>query len=427
MGFTINIGDCRTVLETMGECSVDAVVTDPPYELGFMGKSWDKAGVSYEPATWSAVHRVLKPGGHLLAFGGSRTFHRIAVAIEDAGFEIRDTISWLYGSGFPKSHDIGKAVNAQQKLGGCSVQLRREAAMGANYTPSEVVGQRGTATVYSAPSSKPVEYMEAPTEDAVKWSGWGTALKPAWEPVIVARKRPIGTIAENVLAHQTGAMNIEACRIPATDGYEKMWDKPMSTNISAPGGANFNSGTGVQHVVDLSHKKPSGRWPANVILDEDSARMIDEQAGSRGGGYGVRGGANRTDGDIFSGLGATGEVVGYGDSGGPSRFFYCPKASKSERNFGVPQPDFDTKEFGKHRYANFHPTVKPIELMRYLCRLVTPTGGVVLDPFMGSGSTGCAALMEGFSFIGVEREEAYAEIARNRLEVYSAQQLPMGV
>lgn len=281
--------DCLEALKNLPDNSVDSVVTDPPYGLSFMGKKWDYDVPSEE--IWAECLRVLKPGGHLLAFAGTRTQHRMAVRIEDAGFEIRDMIAWVYGSGFPKSHNLKD-----------------------------------------------------------QWQGWGTALKPALEPITVARKPLIGTVAENVLAHGTGALNIDGCRV-GTDTI-KTCAKPKGSSFSSVGNAQGFNG------CEESHH--TGRWPANLIHDgsEEVLALAGEQA----------------------------------------RFFYCPKASKKDRDDG-----------------NTHPTVKPTDLMRYLCRLVTPPNGTVLDPFMGSGSTGKAAMLEGFNFIGIEREAEYIEIAKARI------------
>ncbi len=292
-------GNCLDILRTMPDCSIDAVVTDPPYGLSFMGKRWDYDVPSTE--IWAECLRVLKPGGYLLAFAGTRTQHRMAVRIEDAGFEIRDMLAWMYGSGFPKSHNLD--------------------------------GEH---------------------------QGWGTALKPAMEPITMARKPFKATVAQNVQEWGTGAINIDGCRIPCDDGFEKAWDNPVSTNISAKGGTYISEG--IQHQVDLSEYKPSGRWPANVLHDgsPDVVRTIGED----------------------------------------SRFFYCSKSSSEDRNDGC---------------DNNHPTVKPTDLMRYLCRMVTPTGGIVLDPFTGSGSTGRGAVLEGFRFIGCEMDADYIEIAKARI------------
>lgn len=338
---TLYVGDCREVLASLSECSVDAVVTDPPYELGFMGKSWDSAGVSFSPETWAAVLRVLKPGGYLLAFGGSRTFHRIAVAIEDAGFEVRDTLSWLYGTGFPKSLNLG--------------------------------------------------------------DGRGTALKPAWEPIILARKPLAGTVAANVQAHGTGALNIDGCRI-ATDEVIPPFGSPKKSSGGIMNGTDAARPAFIQNI--------SGRWPANVVLDEEAAAALDAQTGTLKSGSmkaGVYAGRKSTVYSPDAGRPLAADIVG--SEGGASRFFYVAKASRSERELGG--------------VRNIHPTVKPVELMRWLVRLVTPPGGAVLDPFTGSGSTGVATLREGVAFVGIEQSAEYAEIARGRI-THAAATSPRG-
>jgi site-specific DNA-methyltransferase (adenine-specific) len=288
----LRLGDCLEVLRSMEDNSVDSIVTDPPYGISMMGKQWDYDVPSVD--IWTECLRVLKPGGHLLAFAGTRTQHRMAVNIEDAGFNIRDMIAWLYGSGFPKSHNIGK------KLEG--------------------------------------------------WNGWGTALKPALEPITVARKPFKGNVANNVLEHGTGAINIDECRVHGPDA--------LAGRKRHGGGIAANHSSYV--LPDSDHESPAGRWPANLM--HDGSDEVTEL---------------------------------FGDA---ARFFYCAKANKKDREDG-----------------NSHPTVKPTDLMAYLCRLVTPPEGIVLDPFMGSGSTGKAAVREGFSFIGIEREDEYHAIALDRI------------
>lgn len=351
-GWQVHHGSCLDVLPTLPDNSVDSIVTDPPYELGFMGKKWDSTGVAFNSEVWLECLRVLKPGGHLLAFGGSRTWHRIAVAIEDAGFEVRDSIAWLYGSGFPKSLDISKAIDKV-------------------------------------------------SDEAKQWQGWGTALKPAFEPVVVARKPLTGTVAANVLEWGTGGLNIDGTRI-GTDGGTKKIDPDKSSASQNAFGTGLNGGT----VADLN----AGRWPANVMLDEFTAALVDEQSGvskSQSGTFTITrssGSWDRQDKGMFD-AGRSSTFEGYGDSGGASRFFYVAKANKRDRNEGL-------DESGA---KNFHPTVKPTDLMRQLVRLVTPPGGTVLDPFTGSGSTGKAAILEGFNFIGIEITEDYLPIIEGRL------------
>jgi site-specific DNA-methyltransferase (adenine-specific) len=331
----------------MGQASVDAVVTDPPYELGFMGKSWDATGVAYKVEVWKECLRVLKPGGHLLAFGGSRTYHRLACAVEDAGFEIRDQIMWVYGSGFPKSLNVGKA-----------------------------------------------------TDSAHKWIGWGTALKPAHEPIVVARKPLEGTVAENVLKHGTGAINIDGCRVSFVSDEDRH-ESTAKNQHEDFGTKPTNTVYGDYSMVQPSNYNPPGRWPANFIHD---------------------------------GSGEVLELFPNDSTISAARFFYCAKASRGERDAGCDALDHLSAGQCTNRQdgsaglnspragagctsgaRNNHPTVKPIALMRYLVRLVTPPGGLVLDPFTGSGTTGVAALREGMAFVGCEQSEDYIKIATARL------------
>ena len=441
---TLHLGDCRDVLATMGDATVDAIVCDPPYELGFMGKAWDASGIAYDVTVWTQCLRVLKPGGHLIAFGGSRTYHRLAVAIEDAGFEIRDQIQWIYGSGFPKSLDVSKAMDKQRHDRSQVLEVTawirsaRDASGLSNAQIDAAFGFAGMAGHWTSSLSQPSvptldqipvlldlfdmtlndvpydvrtliwtlngrkgqpgeawhqrevitekrtdmfgEYevedvrtmvnpkearlgmplqknanhqvaITAPSTDLAKqWHGWGTALKPAHEPAVLARKPLRGTVADTVAQWGTGALNIEGTRI--TD---------------------------------------AGRWPSNVILDEEAASLLGE----------------------------------------PSRFFYVAKASKAEREAGLDGVEAvrsadrikddgvggdNPRNRSNQPRANHHPTVKPLALMRYLVRMVTPPGGVVLDPFMGSGSTGCAAVREGFDFVGIDLTPEYVAIAQKRID-----------
>jgi len=330
---TLHLGDCLEVLRGMPDCSVDAVVTDPPYGLSFMGKKWDYDVPSVE--VWAECLRVLKPGGHLLAFAGTRTQHRMAVRIEDAGFEIRDMIAWVYGSGFPKSHNLKD-----------------------------------------------------------EWQGWGTALKPALEPITVARKPLTGTVAANVLEHGTGALNIEGCRVGDEVRVAAFTSlAPCHGNaLGAAGTAQTRRGT------QGEPKTYAGRWPANLIHSGEPEVLAGFPQAKSGGNVKGSEPSSVTDG-IYGEFDGRVPFSGYADTGSAARFFYCAKASKSDRGA-----------------ENAHPTVKPTDLMRYLCRLVTPPGGTVLDPFMGSGSTGKAALLEGFKFVGIERDPAYFEIANARIK-----------
>jgi len=354
-------------MRELPDCSVDAIVTDPPYGLSFMGKKWDYDVPSVE--IWAECLRVLKPGGHLLAFAGTRTQHRMAVRIEDAGFEIRDMIAWVYGSGFPKSHNL--------------------------------------------------------KDD---WQGWGTALKPALEPITVARKPFPGTVAANVLAHGTGGLNVDGCRVGKESTKRSCNDVGASSsfNMAATGHKRTNG-------------SEAGRWPANLIHDgsEEVVGLFPQTASA--GHYTKSLSKPEGSKQIF------GSVIGQqtrsntyaGDNGSAARFFYCAKASKKDRDEGL--EGFATKQsvggggsigdyladvdsasgkFGSEKAPakNFHPTVKPTDLMRYLCRLITPPDGVILDPFMGSGSTGKAAKLEGFDFIGIELNPEYFAIAEARID-----------
>ena len=411
-------GDCIEEMQKLIDdgVQVDSVVTDPPYELGFMGRSWDSTGIAFQKETWELAYKLLKPGGHLLAFSASRNYHRMAVAIEDVGFEIRDQMMWLYGSGFPKSMNVGKAFD--KKLGNS------------------------------------------------EWEGWGTALKPAHEPIVMARK-PLSekSIVDNVLKHGTGAINIDECRVEGNDAKypdtnpdfkdigkqskeaigidklsfgqtenakrKKVVRKPRNESGVWTDGNSGMKAEGTQY----ADADPKGRFPANIMHDgSDVVQDIfpDTKAGSYKGDGSKSGGIwNKS----------TGKPAGreYGDEGSAARYFYCPKVSKSERNKGLDNFKIEkTKggggtsnntwyeddvnaasgKFGSEKAPskNIHPTVKPQKLMQYLCRMVTPKGGIVLDMFMGSGSTGMAAKDEGFDFIGIEKEKEYFKIAEARIE-----------
>lgn len=413
-------GNNLETLKKIADNSVDSIVTDPPYGLNFMGKKWDYDVPSIE--LWKECFRVLKHGGHLLSFGGTRTYHRLVVNIEDAGFEIRDCIQWLYGSGFPKSTDVSKRID---KEAGAEREVLGESENNRDRSKHEYnsVGNVGSAAIITAPS----------TDSVKQWQGWGTALKPANEPICVARK-PLEkglTVAENVLKYGTGAINIDVCRVSMTDEDRKAVqakaNKKDTTNNIIEGYGNNTATHG-----DWSMSK--GRWPANIILDEVAAELLDAQSGVlKSGSISKDTYANmegrRTE---FHTLGKqySREVKPFvGDSGGASRFFYVAKASKSERNKGLegmPLVESGIKndsgrgfsESDPHKKIlnqNFHPTVKPIKLMQYLIKLVTPPNGIVLDPFMGSGSTGVAAKELGFNFVGCELSPEYFEIAEKRI------------
>lgn len=376
------LGDCLEVLKTLPDASVDAIITDPPYGLSFMGKKWDYDVPSVE--VWAECLRVLKPGGHLLAFAGTRTQHRMAVRIEDAGFEIRDMIAWVYGSGFPKSLDVSKAID--KAAGATPIDL----GVSPNWRESKRDRERnGSMEVRGENAGR----LTAPaTPEAQQWQGWGTALKPALEPITVARKPFTGTVAANVLDHGTGALNIDGCRIAHAEECRMM--APSQANIDNPSEKHRQAG----RREAVLEPKPSGRWPANLIHDgSDEVVALFPQSLSRPNAYGKT--HERSDSVGFGVASWNKSGPNYQDTdASAARFFYCAKASKADRSEG-----------------NTHPTVKPTDLMRYLCRLVTPPGGIVLDPFMGSGSTGKAALLEGFQFIGIERDPKYFAIAQARV------------
>jgi site-specific DNA-methyltransferase (adenine-specific) len=384
-GVRVYHGDCRDIMEgQLADNSVDSIVTDPPYELGFMGKKWDDTGIAYNCEVWENAYRVLKPGGHLLAFGGTRTWHRLAVAIEDAGFEIRDSIAWQYGSGFPKSLDVSKAID--KRAGAERVKVPATGGLHKNANLNDDGWTKIGADNATMDSNIPA------TPAAEQWQGWGTALKPAHEPIVVARKPLIGTVAENVLTHGTGALNIDGCRI-GTDGGTTKGNPPKGQSNGIYG----NGLNGACDVVPLN----AGRWPANVILDESQAAELDNQSGVQRDGVAVR--RNGVGGGHIGPPGA--KVVGtpdhgYGGQGGASRFFYVAKAGKKER------PNVD---------GVAHPTVKPIALMRYLVRLVTPPGGTVLEPFAGSGTTVEACILEGFDCIAIEMTDDYLPLIAERV------------
>ena len=444
---TLYHGDCREVLHELPDASIDSVVTDPPYELAFMGKGWDATGIAYDVDLWRECLRVLKPGGHILAFGGSRTWHRLACAIEDAGFEIRDSIAWLYGSGFPKSLDVGKAIDKESganrerqfeftawmrstgitakqideatgtRMGGHYLTAASQPAIATadlfdklrphlpdvperierlvaertgiewtDYAKREIIQERtmtqggGTSLQLRMGELREVRAdITAPaTPDAQRWDGWGTALKPAFEPIVVARKPLAGTVAQNVLTHGTGALNIAACRVGDEVITSSRWtgrDARRHEHGTRP--SNYGGGDR----VPTTH---AGRWPANVVLDESQAEALDEQSGTS------RSSIRRP-------------------SDKASRFFYVAKAPKSER------PKVD---------GIAHPTVKPLALMQWLIRLVTTPGGTILDPFAGSGTTIEAALREGVTVIGIEREADYLPLILQRIE-REAKYLPL--
>ena len=426
--YELHHGDCRDVMATMPDNSVDAIVTDPPYGLSFMGKGWDH-GVPGEEF-WAEALRVAKPGAHLLAFGGTRTFHRLACAIEDAGWEIRDTVGWIYGSGFPKSLDVSKAIDkvagAEREVVGIGLHVARR--------HSQPFGQGAKQDV-----CVDTRTITAPaTEAAKQWAGWGTALKPAWEPVIVARKPLVGTVAANVLKYGTGAINVDGCRVGmSADDAVYIAERIGGFNATKSIGGNgaYSGGETMDRAATYDSSK--GRWPANIIHDgSDEVLALFPVTGPSPKTTKIKHSNAPQTNNAYGNYSDVGRVInGHGDTGSAARFFYCAKASKRDRDEGCEglpprQKVFNGQsdspagkangsvedKFSTQPARNHHPTVKPTDLMRYLCRLVTPPDGVVLDPFMGSGSTGKAALLEGFRFIGIEREAEYLEIARARIE-----------
>ncbi len=520
---TIIQGDCLEEMKKLPDKSIDAIVTDPPYELAFMGKKWDASGIAYNVDMWGECLRVLKPGGHLLAFGGARTYHRMACAIEDAGFEIRDSLHWVYGSGFPKSLDIGKAIDrsifttkthnpdfqivrawvrGKVKAAGLTYKQIDTALGNANShkashyldnsqpqlpTPEdweiikqllkldesididrppkllvetferEIIGYRkchaGLAFTSEGPTELPI--TKPLSKEAEQWAGYGSALKPAHEPVVLARKPLDGcTIAENVLRWGCGGLNVDGCRIPAEPELAKNWNRSQSnTNKDSVFHGGFK-------VIDLNDRAPTGRFPSNLIHDSSPEVLqlfpqssITGKRTTQSKSANVQGTAWLTDNH---------ESQEYTDSGSASRFFmaceftpadyapivYYAKASRAEREAGlngVPPKELphttamkcakcglpilsgtsetcqcEKKEEIRQTAKNHHPTVKPLTLMRYLCRLITPPGGLILDPFGGSGTTGIAAIKEGFHYILIEQQEEYCEIARKRVAAVPA-------
>jgi len=403
-------GDCRETLKTLAAESIDSIVTDPPYEIGFMGKGWDGSGVANDPTLWAECYRILKPGGHVLAFGAARTYHRMACAIEDAGFEIRDSIHWVYGSGFPKSHNVSKGIDRaagaeREVVGSIKNPLKRGTVL---------VGNRSDAAagMFSGVATK-IDITAPATVDARKWEGWGTALKPAHEPIVMARKPFAGTVAQNVLEHGVGALNIDGARIGRDGGG------PHYTNRDATGvckGHEYSDSLENKTIHSVATLATSGRWPANVILTHnlecDSECMpdcpaleIDLQAETASRYYAQ---PEWSPADHLASI-------------------YTPKAGKRERHAGLDgmptkqlRTTYDKASRDKtggdsgHARQNHHPTVKPVALMRYLIRLVTPPGGLVLDPFLGSGTTAVAAILEGFNWVGCELTAEYLPIIEAR-------------
>lgn len=385
-------GSMLDMLENIEENSIDSIVCDPPYELGFMNKSWDSTGIAFRPETWEKCLKVLKPGGYLLAFGGSRTFHRIACAIEDAGFEIRDTIMWLYGSGFPKSLNIGLAIDKKNGVESKVVSSGKSGKSSRAFQSEETT----TAGEYEIKQSQN------------EWQGWGTALKPAFEPIIMARKPFKGSVTENVLQYGVGGINIDECRIDYNGEVP---------NVGGRANYTRGDGYGFKALKEDIQANNLGRFPANVIHD-GSEEVIS--------GFPDTSPTKPHDGDEQP---LDTKNMGWGfkrmpstieDNGGSaSRYFYCAKASEKDRNEGL---EIVSSNRVETPIKNIHPTVKPVELMQYLVRLVSPKGSTILDCFMGSGSTGKAVMFEnrerqaGYKFIGIDLTEEYCHIANARID-----------
>lgn len=434
-------GDCLVKLQELDDNSVDSIVTDPPYGIDFMGKKWDYDVPS--TAIWEQCFRVLKPGGYLLAFAGTRTQHRMAVRIEDAGFEIRDMIAWVYGSGFPKSHNISKAIDAKILTGKSnSVSLSKneknrpvvgmvERVVSKNRLASE--GESESGVKKNRERFHDTETQEIPvtssiTDDAKKWEGWGTALKPALEPITVARK-PISekTVAANVLKYGTGGINIDESRV----GTEP--PAPRNAPKKKMNGGKFHSGAEAE--TEMSHYNPTqGRFPANLIHD-GSEEVTELFPNTKAGGTIKQ--HKRPKANVYGDYNEALDFSSYGDDGSAARFFYVPKTTKKDRNDGLDafqakatassefRPNHaekaeqgeDGNPYGRWKpEKNNHPTVKPTDLMRYLVTMVTPKGGTTLDPFMGSGSTGRGAKLGGFNFVGIELDPEYFVLAKARID-----------
>ena len=462
-------GNMLDMLDVIKPNSIDSIVTDPPYGLtsitkrfgkensapaqygkdgafgrlskGFMGKEWDGSGIEYNIETWEKCYEVLKPGGYLLAFGGSRTYHRIACAIEDAGFEIRDTICWIYGSGFPKSMNIGKGIDAKLKYGKAGTSYKREIEQSCE-GETHIIKQTNNGAMGEIIETTRKDYKPF-TDEANEWNGWGTCLKPSFEPIIVARKPFKGSLVDNVLTYGVGGLNIDECRIGTNksdlDKLNREWDREWNSSYN-----DYANNVGGKAGFDYSksrteNKKLTGRFPANTILTYDESDYEEVC----GGFPNTKSTKSKNDNRINKHKsmfidGVHNESNSYNDSGSASRYFYCAKASKRDRDEGLEQFEakqkyycdgransleiFGSTDGGRKPLKNIHPTVKPTSLMSYLVRLVTPNGGTILDPFNGSGSTGKAVMYENkdhnknYKYIGIELTEEYLPIAKARIE-----------
>ena len=412
------LGDCRDVLKTLADNSIDAVVSDVPYELAFMGRAWDSSGISFDVKLWKEVYRVIKPGGHIIIFAGTRTYHRIACAIEDAGFEIRGMLQWMFSQGMPKGIDVSKAID--KKFG-----ATREIT-GANQW-QHVMGETpkdDTTQIYGRGQTDKKWDTAPSTEESKRFDGFNTTLKPAHEPICLARK-PLEcpTVADNVIKWGTGALNIGACRI----GTEE---------ISQHGrGDSQNKCMSEKNYAEKAGRNWVGRWPADIIFDETTRDLLDEQSGILTSGTGAVK-KSTSKGSQAKAYGKESREIGtpnieYGDSGGASRFFYCAKSSGSEKDKGcenlywkraktncgyerITKEEYDNLPENDRLHGNIHTTVKPVKLMEYLCKLVNSPKGKILDMFAGSGTSGVACKNLDFDFLGIDSEPEYIEISKCR-------------
>ena len=419
-------GSMLDMLKVIEFNSIDSIVCDPPYELNFMGKSWDNAGVSFNSNTWKQCYEVLKPGGYLLSFGGSRTYHRIAVAIEEAGFEIRDTIMWLYGSGFPKSMNIGLAIDKKNGIDNRTGKVKSDGSA----TGSIVTTRTGNLKK---------EYEERIAQN--EWQGWGTCLKPSFEPIIVARKPFKGSLVDNVIKNGVGGLNIDECRVDfvSVEDYKITANKNQHEKFGTLPMTN-NNVYGDYSMIQPKNYSATGRFPANTILTYEETDFDEVCGGFPYTKNSKRNEKHNKDTEYTNTYTPSKAIYTenntYDDSGSASRYFYCAKASKKDRDEGL--DTFEKKvscDRNEECYSanvpfnrsanpkrNTHPTVKPTTLMQYLVRLVTPKNGVILDPFNGSGSTGKAVMYENkernknYKYIGIELNEEYLPIAKARIE-----------